>query len=405
MACVSPKGIFYGPWNSDFSLWQAQHLAGEYHTCIRSQTSALSARETSKEKAAGSKNDRDKRMQLMKRLSAILVEPFAEHIKEASHVVFIPPRYLARIPFAELMLDGQLIFLSKSISQTPSLRTLLMLHRAADNQARPEIFTVCTVAQPRPPRSGYNRYDSPLFWSAYESVMIANMLHGIRRPLNGRTLGSADFKREYEATHFMHVAAHGTELDFDDPAQAHIRLKEPIHILDMQTWNTNAHLIFFAACFSGTGLMTETGDLIGFSQTILGSGARAFIGSLWAASDLATFFFVYFFCKRLKEVIEDHRNTSSLAEIFTKAQVDLAGLRREKAQQIVDEVREVWQTCRERFDPDQVLLGRGLEILEVRRRYIPSDFSDSYFWAPFIFVGYDTRENEGDTDVERDVRR
>ena len=247
VACVSPKGIFYGPWNSDFSLWQAQHLAGEYHTCIRSQTSALSARETSKEKAAGSKNDRDKRMQLMKRLSAILVEPFAEHIKEASHVVFIPPRYLARIPFAELMLDGQLIFLSKSISQTPSLRTLLMLHRAADNQARPEIFTVCTVAQPRPPRSGYNRYDSPLFWSAYESVMIANMLHGIRRPLNGRTLGSADFKREYEATHFMHVAAHGTELDFDDPAQAHIRLKEPIHILDMQTRNTNAHFIFFAA--------------------------------------------------------------------------------------------------------------------------------------------------------------
>ena len=150
--------------------------------------------------------------------------------------------------------------------------------------------------------------------------------------------------------------------------------------------------------------MTETGDLIGFSQTILGSGARAFIGSLWAASDLATFFFVYFFCKRLKEVIEDHRNTSSLAEIFTKAQVDLAGLRREKAQQIVDEVREVWQTCRERFNPDQVLLGRGLEILEVRRRYIPSDFSDSYYWASFIFVGYDTRENEGDTDVERDVR-
>ena len=171
--------------------------------------------------------------------------------------------------------------------------------------------------------------------------MIANMLLGELKLLNGRTIDSADFKKEYEAAHFIHVAAHGREFDVDDPEKAHIRLKEPVHVLDMQTWNTKAHLIFFATCFSGTGLMTETGDLIGFSHTILGSGARAFIGSLWAASDVATFFLVYFFCKGLKAVIEDRRNTSSLAEIFTKVQVDLAGLRRERAQQIVDEVKEV----------------------------------------------------------------
>ncbi len=405
VACISPKGIFYCPWNPEFGLWQAQHLAGEYHGCIRSQTRALSAHETCPDGAAGIHKDKDKRTQLMERLSAILLEPFAEHIKDASHVVFIPPKHLARIPFAELMLDGQRMFLSKSISQVPSLRTLLTLHRAAYNQARPEVFTACTVAQPRPPISGYNQHDEPLFWSAYESVMIANMLLGERKPLNGRTIDSADFKKEYEAAHFIHVAAHGREFDFDDPEKAHIRLKEPVHVLDMQTWNTKAHLIFFATCFSGTGLMTETGDLIGFSHTILGSGARAFIGSLWAASDVGTFFLVYFFCKGLKEVIEDRRNTSSLAEIFTRAQVDLAGLRRERAQQIVDEVKEVWERCRERFDPDQVLLKRGLEILEVRRQYIPGDFSDSYYWAPFIFIGYDTHENEGENDVKRDVRR
>ena len=405
VACISPKGIFYCPWNPEFGLWQAQHLVGEYHTCIRSQTRALSARETSTEEAAGIQKDKDKRIRLMKRLSAVLVEPFAEHIRNASHVVFIPPRHIARIPFAELTLDGHHMLLSKCISQVPSLRTLLTLHRAVYDQARPEAFTACTVAQPRPPKSGYNQYDPELFWSAYESAMIANMLPDAPKPVNGGTLSSADFKREYEAAHFIHVAAHGVEFDFDDPEKAHIRLKEPVHVLDMQTWNTKAHLIFFATCFSGTGLMTETGDLIGFSHTILGSGARAFIGSLWAASDVATFFLVYFFCQGLKEVIEDRRNTSTLAEIFTKAQFDLAGLRRERAQQIVDEVKEVWETCRERFDPDQVLLKRGLEKLEVRRRYIPGDFSDSYYWAPFIFIGYDTHENEGENDAKRDVRR
>ena len=405
VACISSKGISFCPWNPEFGLWQAQHLASEYHTCICSQTRVLSARETSPEEAARIQKDKDKRIQLMKRLSAILVEPFAEHIRKASHVIFIPPRHLARIPFAELVLDGQRIFLSKSISQVPSLRTLLTLHRTAYTQARPEVFTACTVAQPRPPTSGYNQHDEPLFWSAYESVMIANILPDKRTPLNGRTLDSADFKKEYEAAHFIHVAAHGRQFDFDDPEKAHIRLKERVRVLDMQTWNTKAHLIFFAACFSGTGLMTETGDLIGFSHTILGSGARAFIGSLWAASDVATFFLVYFFFKGIRKVIEDGRNTSSLAEIFTKAQVDLAGLRRERAQQIVDEVKEVWKRCRERFDPDQVLLKGGLEKLEVRRRYIPEDFSDSFYWAPFIFIGYDTHENEGENDVKRDVRQ
>ena len=405
VACISPKGIFYCPWNPEFGLWQARDLAGEYHTCIRSQTRALITRETSPEEAGEIQKDQDKRVQIMKRLSAILVEPFAEHIRKTSHVTFIPPRHLARIPFAELVLDGQRMFLSKSISQVPSLRTLLTLHRAANKQARPEIFTACTVAQPRPPTSGYNQHDEPLFWSAYESVMIANILPGEWTPLNGRTLDSADFKKEYEAAHFIHVAAHGRKVDFDDPEKAHIRLKEPVRVVDMQTWNTKAHLIFFATCFSGTGLMTETGDLIGFSHTILGSGARAFIGSLWAASDVATFFLVYFFFKGIREVIKDRGNTSSLAEVFTKAQVDLANLRRARAQQIVDELKEVWKTSRERFNPDQVLLKGGLEKLEVRRRYIPEDFSDSYYWAPFIFIGYDTHENEGGNDVKRDVRR
>ena len=176
-------------------------------------------------------------------------------------------------------------------------------------------------------------------------------------------------------------------------------------MVDLQTWNTKAHLILFATCFSGTGLMTETGDLIGFSHTILGSGARAFIGSLWAASDVATFFLVYFFFNGIREVIKDRGNTSSLAEVFTKAQVDLANWRRARAQQIVDELKEVWKTSRERFNPDQVLLKGGLEKLEVRRRYIPEDFSDSYYWAPFIFIGCDTHENEGGNDVKRDVRR
>ena len=404
VACISPKGISYCPWNPEFGLWQAQYLAGEYHTCIHSQRRALSTHEKSPEEAAEVQKEKNKRMQLMERLSALLVEPFAEHIREASHVVFIPPRHLARMPFVELVLDGQHIFLSKSVSQVPSLRTLLTLHSAAYNQARPEVFTTCTVAQPRPLRTAYNRFDPDLFWSAYESVMIANMLPGALNPLHGGTLDGAQFKQKYEAAQFVHVAAHGKKFDFDDPERAHVRLKDPVHVLDMQTWNTKAHLIFFATCFSGTGLMTETGDLIGFSHTILGSGARAFIGSLWAASDVATFFLVYFFCKRLKEVIEDRRNTSSLAENFTKAQVDLAGLRRDMAQQIVDDVREVWETCRNRFDPDQVLLEEGLEKLEVRRQYIPSDFSDSYYWAPFIFVGYDTHENRGENDM-RDMTR
>ena len=136
------------------------------------------------------------------------------------------------------MLDSQHMFLSKSISQLPSLRTLLTLLRAVYNQAKPEVFTACTVAQPQPPKSG-----------------------------------------------------------------------------------------------------------------------------------------------------------------------DLAGLRREGAQQVLDEIKEVWKTCGERFDPDQALLKRGLEKLEVRRRYIPANFSDSYYWAPFIFIGYDTHENEGESDVKRNVRR
>lgn len=129
--------------------------------------------------------------------------------------------------------------------------------------------------------------------------MIAKLLPDARKPVNGGTLDSADYKKESEAAHFIHVATHGVEFGFDNPEKAHIRLKEPIHVLDRQSRKTQAHLILFVIYFSGTDHMTETGDLIGFGHTILGSGAIAFIASLWAASDVATFFLAYVFCKGL----------------------------------------------------------------------------------------------------------
>ncbi|KAH0556851.1 hypothetical protein GP486_005361 [Trichoglossum hirsutum] len=374
LACVSQQGVHYAPWNPEFGIWQAQEQLSYYHQSIHE----------------GAEGDITTLTKVIESLSKVLLEPLKEHIRRASSVIFVPTNYLARTPFAALLHDGQPLFLSKSVSQVPSLEVLRTLQQSASQRSGKTTPEVTVVAKPKFVRTKSGP-DNPLPWASIEAMHVANTYGYNHVPQNGLHVTPESFRRLYEEADIFHVATHGV-MNYKAPGQSYISLQVPLYVSDLTEYNSRATLVFFSICMSGLGHMTFADDMIGFSHMVLASGARAFIGSLWYADDMASFFLVYHFYKRLEETKRDSGSRVRLAEIWTRAQVDLYRLTKDAARVIINEMKAVCKKAKDHYDLEKFWTD-SVGFLDDCEKHIPESFSHPFFWAPFIFVGYGAKVN------------
>lgn len=182
-------------------------------------------------------------------------------------------------------------------------------------------------------------------------------------------------------TRVLHLCAHGT-FDDQDPARSGIQLfRDPLTIHDWGELAIKADLVVFSSCLSGVSKAFQSGSAFGFAHALLGTGARAFIGSLWPVHDQATLLLMVMFYEELKRLSPAEalhnaqmrmRNLSS-NDVHGISQMLEMGLQHEKIGRFVDRPK-YW-------------VGRLARMSGEELQYLRTP----QCWAAFVLTGYGFR--------------
>ncbi|KAH6708753.1 hypothetical protein BKA61DRAFT_579760 [Leptodontidium sp. MPI-SDFR-AT-0119] len=177
-------------------------------------------------------------------ISDEIIEPVSRHIETKEHVIFIPSPSLNKFPLSALIYKMEPLFMSKDVSQVPSLSVLQHL---VEKKHRLSKKVSVIYKDPESTHGG------ALDISASAAIKIAGSFHA--KPQAATKAFTEDMFIEVYCT----------------------------SILDLARLHSNATLVIFEAHVSGLGEESIGNDLLGFSHAVLASGAIAFLGRLWKA--------------------------------------------------------------------------------------------------------------------------
>ena len=170
-----------------------------------------------------------------------------------------------------------------------------------------------------------------------------------------------------------------------------ISLKECFRVLDILAVQTNLELVIFSACLSGLGQLSDGGDLLGFSHTLLTAGANAFMGSLWKTNDVVTLIHMNLF---YDQIFQRQDRPATFAEPWRRPTVQLYNLDAETAVKLLRNYIGLWDVL-EKYgrEPNKFVRGgkkqlkRTIKNLEEEPGRSMIDFKHPYFWGPFVMIG------------------
>ncbi|KAJ9662591.1 hypothetical protein H2198_001263 [Neophaeococcomyces mojaviensis] len=314
--------------------------------------------------------------QYLKAISGVIIEPVAQHIKTKEHVIFIPSPSLNKFPLCALIYNEEPLFLSKDVSQLPSLSVLQYL---ADKKHLSQKKVSVIYKDPDPTR------DNTLDLSTAAAINIARSFHAKPQAAT-ETLTQDNFIEMYEQSDVLLIATHGTQ-STKSAWESSLLLHPPFRVLDLAKLRSNASLIIFEACVSGLGEESIGDDLLGFSHAVLASGATAFLGGLWKVSDEASALLMLF----LFEEFKTDKGSKSLARCWRNAQKRLYGLDVAEAVAIFEDMRK---DCVEAYKArliDKELAAQlrwTLQIVTGDLRRSGACFKHPFYWAPFVLMGH-----------------
>jgi CHAT domain-containing protein len=109
------------------------------------------------------------------------------------------------------------------------------------------------------------------------------------------------FEEKYSRSlEILHLCAH-SNFDDGDPLNSSVQLfREPWSITQWHDLSIKAHIVIFSSCLSAISQAYDSGSTFGFAHTLLATGTRAFIGSLWPVEDVATLLLMMLFYDGLR---------------------------------------------------------------------------------------------------------
>lgn len=237
------------------------------------------------------------------RLHADLVVPWIRDLPPGTRLVFVPDRYLHRLPWAALRdgRTGRWLGFDHIVSTAPSLAFAVAAgesRTAADRagETAPGDGSaggggVLLVGDPRPDPDEAG-FLPPLPGAAEEVERIA-ALYGDSTVLTGREATRAAFVAAFEKADVVHYAGHGL-LNPRDPWVSYLPLApsadggsglllaREIHGLEYRR-----RLVVLSACGSGSDGRLRSAGFPALVSAFLNAGADAVVSSLWAVEDRA----------------------------------------------------------------------------------------------------------------------
>jgi CHAT domain-containing protein len=308
-------------------------------------------------------------------LSATLVLPIRHFLEGKKRLIIIPSGDLAHVPWT--------MFFDLPVTVVPSLSIWNRLH-SHSSVPRPLPTKVSVVSNAPRNEQGFLR-DIP--YSRMEAFYVAKLHQQL--PFISDNHGRAEFDKEAESTQVLHLCAHSS-FDHEDPMRSSIQLfKEPLTILEWHSLVIKADLVVFSSCLSGISKSFDSGSTFGFAHTLLATGTRAFIGSLWPVDDDATLLLMMMF-------YEDLRRSLSPAQALHNAQQKMKNMTEDmlfdlvmKLKLLVKDVAAAHYVAKPNFWVGEL---EKLPIEELR---------EARCWAAFVLTGYGFKPIYGsDTEPE-----
>lgn len=344
---------------------------------------------------------KEKWQALLKELSDEIIRPAWKLIDRKSHLIFVPSRSLNKFPFSALPVDGEPLFMVKDVSIVPSLSVLQHLVKTARSRPQQDRASMRSSVIYRSPVE--TKVGGPLNISASAAIEIAHRLGC--RPEPALKLTFEAFKDMYETSDVVVICTHGVPHNMS-AWKFNIELKRPLQVLDLVRLRSRAALVVFEACVSGVGEASLGNDVLGFTHSVLSSGAGAFLGALWSISDMMSAMLMSFLFRELAEAAtaaaapatssdaKAPAGTSSLAACLRRAQIRLYQADAPMVKAVLQDFRAACTA----LDPaciDHSHLKKFLNTLDITITIIEDedesgsfDYSHPYFCAPFVLVGH-----------------
>ena len=360
--CLASSGI-RSIWQSKMTFVEARRVVFRYLTEVATQPLHRSADHTRKLAA------------LSRQLSDELLAPVVKDIRDKSHVIFVPSQPALVFPFSALLYEGKPLFLSKAVSQAPSLATLSNLVRNSRIVVAP---ILSALAKPGSMKAGAK--EAPLKMAGIEALTLGQTFG--RAPMDVKNMSSDKFKDILSNSDIVHLSTHG-HTDPRSPWQAWISLRDRFRVVDLTSVSCRASMVFFGACLSGLGKATIGNDVTGFSHSMLSSGALVYLGALWRVDDISTMLLVVIFYRDIAKSAGD----IPVAEYWRRAQVSLYNKSLEEVKELIDDVLRGLDAAQAAGLEPEKFVKKGRAHLRNARDHLEMDPRDPFSWAPFIVVG------------------
>lgn len=369
-------GIKHVSWDGNVGAPQVRWVVAEYLDSIVSSKGRKLSQRT---------------RELGETLSSWLISPVLDYLEGKPAVIFVPSGDLMRVPFGALPYKNDYLLLHKEVSQVPSLTTLFHLNlnhyrrlpRVASSTGR-----FCTVvAKPGSAREARKPHGEPeLRMAGIEAVMISHLYQ--TQALQAANMSRDDFRGNLGSSGIFHIVTHG-HFDADHPLRSYISLKERVRILDVIGLNAKPMLVIFSACLTGLGEAGDSGDMLGFSHSLLTAGATNFIGALWNANDVATMIHMFLFHQEILSA-----TISTVGNCWQRATQALYNITPDEVIVLLSGWIELWDQIHEDLGYQEEFIMNGkrkiqgvIDDLQTPLGRNMLDFKHPYIWAPFILVG------------------
>jgi CHAT domain-containing protein/tetratricopeptide (TPR) repeat protein len=150
-----------------------------------------------------------------------------------------------------------------------------------------------------------------------------------------------------------------------------------------RSWQLDADLVALSACQTGLGPDGGGEGLLGFSQVLLGKGARSLLLSLWKVDDTATALLMKRFYQNLLAKREGLSDPLPKAEALREAKAWLRGLSRAEVDKLAK--RLAGGVVRTSQEPKGANPAQA--VAEPRVPAGEHPFAHPYYWAAFILIG------------------
>ncbi|MYV97249.1 CHAT domain-containing protein [Streptomyces sp. SID3343] len=303
----------------------------------------------------------------------------------AERVVLIPCGRLGVLPVHTASYGGRCLLDETDVTFTPSARVLVRARERLRRNDWPEPV-LAGVGNPLP-------HPNPLAFAAAELEQIARLFANGSRLYGEQATKEAVLGLADTATH-VHLACHGSyELgDFAPHLQFAHAAKLSFADITRQRPFAGSRLVVMSACQSAILDLRTSDEVIGLTSAILAAGTPGVIATLWPVDDLSTVLLMdRFYTLHLRGESRTGEGPMTPGRALCRAQRWLATVTAPELHELFlnDEnlrvaAKAIDDGSTSRYPGAMAAMNAarfGLQEPNVR------PFENSYYWAPFVFVG------------------